>query len=347
MSRADEIAPLACPRCGGTPDPEGAAGQLARCESCGVLGRIEDARGGPALAALPEIEPDALAARIAERAAADGQPAPQVDSAELIFVPFWRAESVLVGRVRGQRAREKTVLERDIAEDGRASYVQRRVEGAPEDVSREVQRVQVALVSACPLDEMGLPTLDRRRQRVPGLAVGRKEGRGRKLILFHPDLRQRGVVLDPFVPRRRAEAEVDAVMAAARDGLTGGLLPGAEAEAVELTREMGLVYHPLYFARLSRGGARGTAAIDAVSGEVVSCDISPVSVRALERRLLSLGAAVAGLAGGALARAGLFMQAARYDIAASRLRTVVVAVAILVAAGVGLVRLARAMEEKS
>ena len=40
------LAAIRCPRCGGTPEPSGAPGRLARCGSCGTLGRIEDPGGG-------------------------------------------------------------------------------------------------------------------------------------------------------------------------------------------------------------------------------------------------------------------------------------------------------------
>jgi len=216
---------LSCPRCGGSPDPEGGPGLLARCASCGVLGRIEgdEAHGQvvvPATLAAGDAL-DRLAAVLSERAL--GELA--VERHELVYVPYWRIETTLAGRIEGERRVVVEEIKQVFDEQGARRPIVRRRDDGIEKVVKEVQELHVALVSACPLEEFGLPALDRKRQMAGELGVRRRADLLGPLVVFTPALREAATVLDPIVGRERAQEEARAIVARRAEGLAAGLEP--------------------------------------------------------------------------------------------------------------------------
>lgn len=333
---------VVCPRCGGAPDPEGGAGLYARCSHCGILGRIETSLGGPALAVAPAVLPGALAAIVDAASGVRGTPAALREST-LVWLPFWRIEHVVVGRIQGQRHRRRKVLERGLDEEGRAVIEERTIDDGVENVDREIQRVHVALVSGCPTEEYGVPTLDGSRQMPGRLGVARPLDRLGGALVFHDGLRAMGRVFAPLVGREHALAEAEKVLAGARAGFTAGLCEGARAESIVLTQETMLLYYPVHLCTLEGG----SAAIDAVTGDVVALLLpAPGDVPVLERRMIAMGALVAGFVGASIVRAGVVLPAVLAGPGEAGLRARLVGGGVLFAAAsyAGLCALARRME---
>ncbi len=342
------IAVLRCPQCGGTPDPGGGPGLLARCGSCRVLGRIvTPASSTPALAFLPAVTRGALPEILDAESATRGAPAPRLTRGELLFVPFWRATAVIAGRVTGRRERFERVLRRDIDENGAVTYVQDVVRDGAQDVDREVQQVKTVLVSACPLEEIGLPTLDRERQMPGRLGLPRAGASGAQVVVFHPGLRREGTTLDPLVRRAEAQAEVDAVLARACAGLGGGMLDAAVAAEV-LSCTLGLVYYPVYACDVLGEDGAGSACVDGVTGDVIALRLPDEGprVRRLERQFVAGAGLVTGFVAGELTRAALFLPLALRGPGEGGLRVKLLIAGLALGAGAvaGLVRLARAMD---
>ncbi len=325
---------VACPRCGGSPDPEGGSGLLARCTDCGVLGRIEDAQGSGRLVALPAVDAE-LAARAVDRALAarDLAGAFRLHDSEVVFAPFWRVRSLLAGHLAGQRRRTKKMLERTTLENGATIFEWSEHDDGLEPVKKEIQRDHMAVISACPLEEFGVPTLDGRRQGSDGLGAGAPLSRLGVVQVFHPDIRRQGTVLDPLLRREEAEAEAEALLARVRDGLGAGLVE-AKVETSVLAREVTLLFYPLYLLRFQIGQLRGSAAVDAVRGRVIGLRLPAGNSRLHDRRLLLAASLAAGCLSAAMARLALLPPELLADATASGLRLRLL-LAALAAAGVG------------
>ncbi len=298
---------LACPRCGGAPDPEGGPGHLARCRSCGVLGLIDDPERRHRLAIMPAVDrafaTDSLRARLRERGATGRF---SLHAQELIFVPFWRVRTLLVGLVEGRQPRSSRSLERVTAENGQSYFQFLERNDGDEAVSKEIQKTVLSVISACPLEEYGLPTLDRRRQSAGALAVKRSLDRLGEVVVFHPGLRKLGAFLDPLFPIEKAEDEAEGLLEAQKEGMTAGLLPGATLDTAVLERDTGLVFFPVFLLRFQQGSTRGSAAVDASSGEVVSIRLPPTGgMHRHDRRIMILLALAGGLLTTSLARIAL------------------------------------------
>jgi hypothetical protein len=294
---------VSCPRCGGVPDPAGGSGHLARCRSCGVLGRIHDPEGRQRLAALPAIAPE-FAGRSVEQDSGGSRIG--VEACELVFVPFWRLSSLIVGSVRGQRRRTRKSLERLPNDNGQTLYQWVERDDGTEDVDEDAERHHVAVVSACPLDELGIPTLDRYRQGAGRLGVRRPLDRLGEVVPFEASLRHRGTVLDPIVTAGQASEEADALVEQQERGFAGGLLPGAQVNATVIARDRVLLFYPVYLVRFRQAGLPCDAVVDAVSGTVVSQRAPETSEVAHDRRLVSLAGLLAGLVAGSLAHLALW-----------------------------------------
>lgn len=305
MSVAAAPRALSCPRCGGTPDPEGGAGFLARCGSCGVLGRIDDPEGRQRLVTLPSVPLDSVGSALREDLERRGiSGAPDVHARETLFVPYWRVETLVCGQLKGQRTRRSANVERVYTDDGRATYARVERDDGTEDVRREVQTLHLAVVAGCPLDELGLPTLDRRRQMAGALRVNRRLADMGEVRAFDPSLRRFGTFLDPLIPPPLAEEEAENVLDAYVDGLDAELLPGAEVDVAGLTRRVALLYYPVHVLRFRTRDAHGVATFDATTGALVSVRVPQVSGGSSDRRLVGILGLVCGTVTGALLRTG-------------------------------------------
>lgn len=339
---------LNCPRCGGAPDPGTGPGRLARCGSCGVLGRIEDEEGQHRLVAMPAIDEEfAAGAAARHEEGGSGGGAFRLHSCELIFAPYWRVQSLLGGFLEGQRRRTRRVLERCMLENGQKVYQWEDRDDGLEHVSKEVQRSGLAVISACPLEEYGLPTLDRRRQSPGALGVGRPLDRLGVVRVFHGGLRRQGTVLDPLVQRSQALAEAQGLLVRQREGMMAGL-SAAELETVVLDQDVCLLFYPVYLVHFQGGSGRATAAVDGVSGHVVAVRRPAARTTIHDRRLLGLASVAAGVISASLARLALLPPAIIADSSAAGLRVQLLGAAIVLggAALWGLKALAASLERR-
>ncbi len=329
---------LSCPRCGGAPDPEGGPGHLARCRSCGVLGIIEDPEGRNRLALLPAIDEafaaSALEARLRETNATARF---HLHECERLFVPYWRVRSLLTAAVRGRQRRVERVLEKVQLENGQSYFDWTERDDGEEEVRKEVQRSVLTIVSGCPLQEYGLPHLDQRRQ-IPGeLGIKKELDRLGKVVVFHPALRKEGTVLDPLLRRDQAEEEAEGLLEAQAEGLTAGLLPGAEVDLAVIARDTVLLFYPVLLMRFQLGTMRGRAVIDAATGKVVSLRLPRDGSPGLhDRRLVTAVALATSFLAASLARIALLPPPLLQsdDASGFRIRLLIVA-AFLVVGGWG------------
>ena len=339
---------LTCPRCGGAPDPGTGPGRLARCSSCGVLGRIEDEAGQQRLVAMPAIDEEFAAGATARHEEGEtGGGTFHLHGCELIFAPYWRVESLLGGFLAGQRQRTRRVLEHYMLENGQKVYQWEDRDDGMEDVSKEVQRSQLAVISACPLEEYGLPTLDRRRQSPGALGVGRPLGRLGVVRVFHGGLRRQGTVLDPLVQRSQALLEVQELLERQREGMVAGL-SAAQLETVVLDQDICLLFYPAYLVHFQSSSGRATAAVDGVTGHVVAVRRPPARSTIHDRRLLGLASVAAGVVSAALARLALLPPPIIADSAAAGFRVQLLGAAVVLggAALWGLKTLATSFERR-
>ena len=84
------------------------------------------------------------------------------------------------------------------------------------------------------------------------------------------------------------------------------MLDGAELTSAVLSRDICLLYYPVYLLRFQVGQIRGTAAIDATTGAVVSSRCPDAGVRAHDRRVIGLAALASGFLIGSIAHVALF-----------------------------------------
>lgn len=351
VSRGHEVtSALACPRCGGEPSPEGGPGHLARCSRCGTLGRIHDPEGRQRLLVNPGVSRET--ARITLERALDerGEGGElSVKDLDTLFVPYWRIQCALGGRVKGKRQLTKRVIERVYDDEGRPRTVVNQIQGGVEPYEREVEKLHETLIAACPLEEYGLPTLDNRRQLAGGLGVKRPLHKMGEVVVFEPLHRKLGTVLDPLVGRRDAREEAALLRSAWIDGLTAELLPGAKARVVTLSEDVTLLYYPVFVVRFSLGRRQGLAAVDATNGALVSLRLPEAEEIAQDRRLLSVVAlASSGLAGSVL-RFALAPPPAFHtpDAMGIRLRAGFAALVIGVGAVFGLLHLVRQLARRT
>jgi hypothetical protein len=336
LKGAVSITPIECPRCGDQPDPEGGTGYLARCRSCGVLGRIHFSESLTRLIALPVHSADSLiAARMPDRAGH------QVEH-ELLMVPFWKIDSILVGKLSGERQRNSRSLERHVDDQGVTSYRFVDKPGEIEAVERDVQRLHTCWISACPLTEQGVPLLDASRQSLGGLGLALAQSDRVALRVFSDRIRRQASVLDPLVSREVALTQADQLIAGVQRGLIAPLLPGAMARTELLDRQVTLIYWPLLQIRDRQDET--LPLIDMIQGtDVGAIGNVPQSSRSLERRLFGLLAIACGLFSGGLARLALFppVWLAGSDHFSSRWRILVGALGTAAIAGTALTRLTK------
>jgi hypothetical protein len=274
-----------------------------------VLGRLHDPEGRQRLAALPAIDRGFARQALRDHVASTGGGPLTIRSCELVFLPYWRLHSAIVGRVEGERRRVRKTLERLPTDNGGTLYQWVERDDGSEPVQRDVERHHVALVAACPLDEYGVPTLDRFRQGAGRLGVKRPLHRLGEVVPFQPSLRKLGSVLDPIVTGDRADSEADALVEQQRRGFAGDLLPGARVDATVIARDRLLLFYPVYLIRCARSGVPGRAVVDAISGKLVSLRGARLAQDPQDRRLFALGGLVAGLVAGSLAHLALWSPA--------------------------------------
>lgn len=311
---------LACPRCAGEPDPEGGPGRLARCSRCGVLCRIEDPQGGNRLVASPAIEEHYARSAVQQELRDRGETGEfRAVGHEMLFAPFWRVESLVVGRLEGERQvasssnfdRIRGMTERDDTSYNVnvASMLDELRGTRSEEVNKDLQGRRLAVIAACPLEELGLPTMDRMRQDAGGLGVRRPAESLGRVELFHSGVRELGTVLAPLMSRASAEEEADALL----DDSESTRASGMSADRHEMTivdRQVELLYYPVMTVRFLIDDRRGFGTVDAVTGKVVSLRY-PQGSRGderLHRRMIAVGSLFAGVIVGFAIRTMLGFQ---------------------------------------
>lgn len=300
---------LTCARCGGELDPDGGPGLLARCVHCHVLGRIDDPEGRQRLVVRPVIDDEAARQAALSLLRHHGfREAPSRLQLERLLVPFWRVETLLLGQLEGERETVERVLRRNYDDDGTVHYRIEQRHRERRNVSEEVQRLHVALVSACPLTELGVPLLDSRRQIHEPLDFDAAWTKPAALTVFSPELRTTATVLDPLITRRAAEAEADQLVTAMVGGLTSDLVAGAEARGEVLHRDASLLYYPLTYCRFELRRQPAYVMVDGTTGRAISYALPASSAdrdRQVEQRLFALGGLMAGSVVGGLLHLGL------------------------------------------
>jgi len=302
-ARAD-VEALGCAKCGGALEVRESA-VLFRCAYCGTC-HLASSVGGEARLVVPARIGRTEAERTVRGRFSDPScPADLSASAtriasELLYVPFWRFRATFVGSVHGTK---EIVSRRPIrtfhgSEEGGGGFV---IETEPvrvgeETVDEELQQIWRATVSACPLEDLGIPSLSSRRQLAGGLArltAGAGDLPGLALLGSNP---RGGTLLDPMIPIEEARREADRLFERFVE-TRGAELRDREIAFERLQDRCSLLFYPVYRIRFQYRRRLYEGVVDGIEGRLVRA-VLPAS-RAGELRTLVLlagaGGAVTGL----------------------------------------------------
>jgi len=295
-------APFLCPRCGGGLGVREGS-RIGRCAHCGTSFLARFPGDEPRYLLPPAQDERALGARV--RALLRSGELPRdlprrasLLSSDLLLVPYWRIQATVVGRLRGTREVRRAVHEPDLEADaarfplyGGKSRVVR-----IEEVDKPIREIWGATLSACPADDLGIPTLSPLRQRSAGMLVTRKLGSLPGLRFFDRTAFDQGKVLDVMVPRRAAEEGAEALFR--RFIETRGFdVDGRRIRYLRLQRRCYLLYYPVQVVRFRYRQRLYRVVLDAHQGSVIHAQLPIASTQtlALVMSLLFGGAALTAL----------------------------------------------------
>lgn len=292
------LAPLSCPRCAGEIGVlEGA--RLGRCARCGValLARTADR---VLRYALDPCQDERAAATSVRRLLAGPQGSPEaareavLQGVELLFVPYWRFQATVIGRLRGMRQVRRPLSE--AADDLAAPPVlfgSGREQVRTEEVDKPIREIWRATLSAAAVEDLGIPLLTAQRQRSAGMAVTRPLDGLPGLRFLDASLFEIGTVLDVMVPLEEARRGADALFRAYLES-RGFDLEDREMEATRLQERAFLLYYPVHLVRFRFRGRRYQVSLDGRTGAVIQACLPPE----LRTQLIALlgGAALAAFA---------------------------------------------------
>ena len=306
---APAVRAFGCPRCGGSLAIREAA-PLVRCAYCGVSFLAQAPDGTFRLLTRARISSkeaeSAVRALLRDpRAPTDLAASASRVSSELFYVPFWRFRATFVGRVRGLRDVVFRVPSRSYhgSEEGGAMTVKtHEVRVGTEEAIEEIQEIWRATVSACPLQDLGIPQLSSKRQMAGGLArLAAGAGELPDLVLAAGGEEPDGVRIDPMIPAAEARCEADRIFERFVHG-RGAELREKELVYERLQNRESLVFYPVHRVRFQYHGRLFEATVDGLEGRIVRA-VLPSGARAGEFLPLLLLAAAGGLLGGLILRA--------------------------------------------
>jgi hypothetical protein len=295
---AAPLAPWLCPRCGGAVGVREGS-RLGRCSHCRapLLARCAD--GDLRYALRPSLDAAGAGERV--RALLRGPDVPGdlarravLQGIELFFVPYWRFQSTIVGRLRGTRQVRRRGLEAlEGEEPGRTRFFRSDRElTRTEQVDAPIREIWRATLSACPVDDLGVPTLSPLRQRSAGMLVTRHLGAIPGMTFFDASLFHLGKVLDVMVPREAALAQAEALLRRFLD-TRGFDVEGKDLRVLRLQDRTYLLYYPVFVVRFRYRGRVYRATIDGHHGGVIHAHLPGDSRHALGAVLgVTLGAAL-------------------------------------------------------
>ena len=290
------LAPFQCPRCAGQLSVREGT-RISRCHHCGtsLLARgllryaVEPSLGRRQAEALlrrllkgPEAPPDLAGKALRQRT-------------DLFFVPYWRFQATVVGRLRGTRTVRRRGFLPDTHSDSPGWTAGREIT-REENVNRPVHEHWRATLSACPVEELGIPSLTPLRQRSAGMMVTRSLDGIPGLRFFDASLFDQGIVLDVMLPLDQARDRAEQLYR--RFIETRGFdVSERQLRVMKLQERCHLLYYPVYRVRFRYAGRIYGATLDGLQGSVIRAHL-PVeprsSVAALQGAAL-LGSAVAAV----------------------------------------------------
>jgi hypothetical protein len=292
------LAALSCPRCGGEVSVREGA-RLGRCRRCDValLARAPDRLLRYALRPSRDERSAADAVR-SLLAGPDGNPAAAslavFERVDTVFVPYWRFQATVIGRLRGVReVRRRVVGDDEGAVDAPPWLEPVRQDVRQEPVDKPIREIWRATLSASPADDLGVPLLTARRQRSGAMGVTRAVDGLAGLGFFDGSLFELGTVLDVMIPLEQARREAEAIFAS-YVATRGFDLDDREVTSMRIQPRTFLLYYPVQVVRYRVRGRSYRATLDARTGEVVQA-VLPADLQGPLRAALA-AAALAGLA---------------------------------------------------
>jgi len=272
-------APLLCPRCAGEVSVlEGA--RLGRCERCGVALRIQSADRLLRYILAPSLEARGAGERVrALLRSPDGSPeaagAAVLQGVDLLFVPYWRFQATVIGRLRGTREVRRPYPEAaETPASAPAWFGAAREQVRLEAVDKPIREIWRATLSACPVEDLGIPLLTAQRQRSAGMEVTRPLDGLPGLRFFDPSWSASGTLLDVMVPLESARRDAEELFRSYVE-TRGFDLEGRELVTHRLQERAFLIYYPVHLVRFHCRGRRYRAALDARTGRVIQACLPP------------------------------------------------------------------------
>jgi DNA-directed RNA polymerase subunit RPC12/RpoP len=272
-------APLLCPRCGGEVSVlEGA--RLGRCERCGVALLVQSADRLLRYILAPSLDARAAGERVRELLRSPGGSPESAGAAvlqgvDLLFVPYWRFQATVIGRLKGTREVRRPFPEAaEHSASAPALFGAAREQVRLEAVDKPIREIWRATLSACPVEDLGIPLLTAQRQRSAGMEVTRPLDGLTGLRFFDPSWSTSGTVLDVMVPLEAARADAEALFQSYLE-TRGFDLEGRELISHRLQERTFLLYYPVHLVRFRCRGRRYRAALDARTGRVIQACLPP------------------------------------------------------------------------
>lgn len=292
-------APFVCPRCGGGLGVREGS-RIGRCGHCGTSYLARFAGDEPRYLLPPALDERALGARVRSLLHADEAPEDlprraRLLSSDLFLVPYWRVQATVVGRLQGTREVRRAVREPDHERDGVgfSLYGGRTRVVRTEEVDKPIREIWGATLSACPADDLGIPTLSPLRQRSAGMLVTRKLGSLPGLRFFDRTAFDQGKVLDVMVPRADAEAGAEALFRRYIE-TRGRDVDGKRIRYLRLQRRCYLLYYPVQVVRFRYRERIYRVVLDAHEGSVIHAQL-PTAPRQVLAAVMGLVFAAAVL----------------------------------------------------
>lgn len=255
---------LTCPACGGNASlTEGA--RVVHCRFCDQKSLASSPLGYPTLYLPPKISQEE-ARLIAEKyippqaKLSDQPPAPPLfQQAQLLWVPFWRAQGRLIGWVSGQAPVKEEVIE-EYVENGQGGGHMRKkiIQAGGEPLKKMLVHLQEYTFPAAEVKELGVLRL-------------LWEQKTLNFLPFKPEAENKGQFISPGINLLRARREAENIF------LKRVLTPYRDYtdffhRLKLLPVQMTLFYYPLWLVKGMHEGNFIRRVIDATDGSLVAAD---------------------------------------------------------------------------
>ncbi|OQY28194.1 MAG: hypothetical protein B6244_08040 [Candidatus Cloacimonetes bacterium 4572_55] len=202
-----------------------------------------------------------------------------MQSMQLYYVPYWRLHGTILGWVFGREPvkRSETIRKMSSYDGSGYSYLKtvQKIAG-DQGVEKLVRRSGVINISACDISEMGIESLDSRHQAFSSYMGIHQKYLG-DMSLLDLSSQKEGIFLDITVPLEKAKEDAEEFHKKLIQGVTFRIKVTYQTFRM-VTKQVSLVYYPIWFCRYSVYGRQFTATVDACNRRVIA-GVSPPETR--------------------------------------------------------------------